>query len=117
MTHSPHGWRRSPPIPAPPPPSDTNGWGRYVAVTIEHLLTRLHYLEQMLHEHKDQHHAAPPAMPPSSKDVWAERKETAREVGTALRWLTAIILLLLVGLQKLEISQLPTLGKLFGGGA
>lgn len=117
---TPPQWR--PPDRSPmPPPSDMNGWGRYVAATLEHILVRLHYLEQS-HEELKSHSAAdapvaPTGKEPSSKDVWTERKETAKEVSVALRWLVGGILLLLLGFKKVEISEVLKLGKFFGVGA
>lgn len=110
----PTGWR---PIP-PPPPVDTNGWGRYVAATLEHVLVRLHYIEK----HHDQCSLrllasdAHTTKEPSDQDVWKERKEVAKEIGTGLKWLAAIVLLIGLILKRIEVSQLPMLKSWLGIG-
>lgn len=112
-----HDWRQ-PPSPTPPP--ESNGWGRHVAGTLEHILVRLHYLERSHEELRSavSHPSdAPNADHHSGKDTWAERRDTAKEIATALRWLAGIVLVVLLASKKLQIEDLRTLGKLLGGGA
>lgn len=109
------GWR--PGHSSPPPPPDTNGWGRYVAVTLEHILVRLHYIEEkqrddqhLSHRASDAHTTKPPA-------TWADMKDIAsalRELRTGLMWIAAIILLLGLIAKKLDLTQLPTLKHWLG---
>ena len=51
----------------------------------------------------------------NSKAVWIERKETAREAATALRWGLGIVLLVLMAFKKLDVDQLRSLGKTVRG--
>lgn len=105
------GWLRPPQ--APPPPNDQNGWGRYVAVTLEHILVRLHYIERRQEDEANRHASDAP----TTKDsTWADRKDLARDIGaaikdtkTALMWIAVIILLGGLILKKLDLTQLQTL--------
>lgn len=104
---------RGPGTRPPPPPTSTNGWGQYVALTLEDILSRLRHLEQRLPSIS---HAsdAPTTKEPSRREIWNERKETAREVGTALKWLAAIVLLVGLILKKIDGSQLQMLRSWLG---
>lgn len=120
---TPPGWRPSPPTGTSSPhtpPQDTNGWGRYVAATLEHILVRLHYLEQSHDELRSKEtktsSLAPIAAPSSQKEIWSERKETAKEVSTGLRWLAVVLLFILLAGRIITLSDLKTLGKLYGIG-
>ena len=115
------GWR--PGHSSPPPPPDTNGWGRYVAVTLEHILVRLHYIEEK--QRDDQHlnlraSDAHTSRPPKDS-TWAERRDLTRDIAsiakdvrTGLMWIAAIILLLGLIAKKLDLTQLPTLRSWLG---
>ena len=80
---------------------------------------RIHIIEQKLDGNLA---GAPPATnapttkPPSAKEVWAERKEAAKEIATGIKWLAVIVLLIALALKKIEHSQLQTLKSFFGFG-
>ncbi len=106
------GWLRPPQ--APPPPPDHNGWGRYVAVTLEHILVRLHYIEQKQEDKSN--HPVSDAHTTNQPATWADRRELAKDIASALKdirtglmWIAVIILLLGLIAKKLDLTQLQTL--------
>jgi len=111
----PPGWQ----YPEPPPPIETNGWGRFVAARLEHLLWRVHQVEQELRETRALIRPVSDAdstKPPSEKEIWVERKEVAKEVATGLKWLAAVVLLIALIFKKIEPSQIPAIKSLIGLG-
>lgn len=114
------------PFPRPPdPPDSANGWGRYVASTLEHLLVRLHYLEVDHDDLRDSHEkvrehtsrcssasSAPTTSPPAKVD-WGE---VAKQGSTATRWIAFCIVISGLALKKIEIGDLQKLGKWFANG-
>ena len=97
---------------------DANGWGRYVSEMIGHILARLHYLERDHDDLKFQSRAqdAHSTKEPSQKEIWQERKEAAREIGIALRWLAVGILLALLGFRVISVADISKFSKLLGTG-
>lgn len=82
-------------------------------------MVRVHYIERDLKETRDMISLAsdaPTTKPPSDKDLWSERKDTAKEIGTGLKWLAAILLLVALIFKKIEPGQLPMLKSWFGIG-
>lgn len=108
------GWLRPPQ--APPPPNDQNGWGRYVAVTLEHILVRLHYIERKQEEDMNRHVSDAPTSKQPKDSTWAERRELAKDVGSAIKdirtglmWIAVIVLLVGLIAKKIDLTQLQTL--------
>lgn len=119
------------PMRPPDPPDSANGWGRYVARSLEHLLVRLHYLEADHNDLKDdyrdlkdshekvrEHTSRCSALsaPTSSAPAKAEWGEIAKQIGTAARWIAVCLVIGALALQRISISDLLKLGKLFANG-
>lgn len=122
---NPPGWR--PDQRSPPPQSlhDTEGWRRYVAVTLEHILVRLHYIEQNHNHDREQSRrasAAPTSSPPKEREsTWAERRDFAKELGplikdfrTGLMWIAVILLIAGLIAKRIDLTQLQTLKPWLG---
>lgn len=114
----------------PPPPRDLNGWGMYAARAIEHLLVRIHYMEQHIEDHRADvaslksevkaiAAARAPAVDTSSqtgiKDVIKEAGAATKELGVALRWIFGIVVVLGLVLKKLDIESLKAAWKFLPG--
>ena len=89
-----------------------------MAVTLEHILVRLHYIEEKQRDDQHLSHRASDAhtTKPPKDSTWAERRELAKDVGsaikdtkTALMWIAVIILLGGLILKKIDLTQLQTL--------
>lgn len=113
---NPHGWRPDHRSPPPQNMNDTEGWRRYVAVTLEHILVRLYYIER--NHHKPDSPSPPASDAPTTKQpaTWADRRELAKDIAsgikdirTGLMWIAVIILLLGLIAKKLDLTQLQTL--------
>lgn len=122
-----HGIPHAPP---PPPPSHLNGWGHYTTGAIQHLLVRVHYIEQtisdMREDARDQRAAASartaaaPATPPDPspspstiRDTVKEVGSTAKEIGAALRWMAVILITVMLVTKRID----PTFVREFLGRA
>lgn len=113
MRPPPHiGWRPAPP--PPPPPLDANGWGRWVSASIAHMGVEIHYLRQ----HHDLCATQRALDAPTSQQpaTWADRRELAKDIASALKdirtglmWIAVIIVLLGLIAKKLDLTQLQTL--------
>lgn len=113
MTYRQHGWLPQ----QPPPPTDTNGWGRFVAARLENLTVRLGHLEVEVSRLRDSPASnAFTTKNSTEKDLWMERKETAKEVGTAIRWLAVVFACALLLAKVVTISDLMKIVKTVGGG-
>lgn len=118
---NPPGWRPDQRSPPPQNFNDTEGWRRYVAVTLEHILVRLHYIERDRNHPQQQSPPASDAPITKPPATWADRRELAKDVAsiakdvrTGLMWIAAIILLLGLIAKKLDLTQLPTLKSWLG---
>lgn len=110
------GWR--PGHSSPPPPPDTNGWGRYVAVTLEHILVRLHYIEEKQRDDQHLSHRASdaPTTKPPKDSTWSDRRDLAKDIAsiakdfrTGLMWIAVIVLLVGLIAKRIDLTQLQTL--------
>lgn len=89
-----------------------------MAGAIEHMLVRMHYLEQGLEELKDAVREPPPSAsdaPISSPPLnrLKDWQAMIKEVGVVTRWIAVIVLSVLLGFKLID---LPTIGKLVGTG-
>lgn len=118
--NAPHGWQM------PTPPRDLNGWGHYITRSMEHVLTRLHYVEQSHNELKEevrskaQESAKPADHESMSAHIGTAAKEVgtaAKELGLACRWIFLIVVVVLLATKKLDLELLSKLpgGNLLGG--
>lgn len=99
------------------PPTDQNGWGRYVAATLASHGVRLQFLESRFSDLMQSSRPAsnaPTTDEPSKKPALADYKDIVKEVATSLKWLAAIILLLALIFKKLDPQHLPALKPLLG---